>query len=132
VRADEARQGDEDAVDLGLLFFEEADELVVLLDGFEGLDVDGLAGGAGAVDYAGDAALLLGFDGDDEAVAADGDEVFLGVAVGGERRSAARRDSSMTRCWRSWSLRMRASSGLASSARVPSGRSLRWMDSASG
>ena len=71
-------------MDLGLLFFEEADELVVLLDGFEGLDVDGLAGGAGAVDDAGDAALELAADGDDEAVAADGDEVFLRGAFAGE------------------------------------------------
>jgi len=39
----EAGEGDEDAVDFGLLFFEEADELVVLLDGFEGFDVNGLA-----------------------------------------------------------------------------------------
>ena len=34
--ADGAGEGEEDAVDLGLLFVEEADELVVLLDGFEG------------------------------------------------------------------------------------------------
>ena len=67
-----------------MLFFEEADEFVVLLDGFEWLDVDGLAGGAGSVDDAGDAAFLFGFDGDDEAVAADGDEVVLRLAVGGE------------------------------------------------
>ncbi len=41
--ADLAGEGDEDAMNLGLLFFEEADQFVVLLDGFEGLDVDGLA-----------------------------------------------------------------------------------------
>ncbi len=81
VFAEGAGHGDEDAVDLGLLFVEEADELVVLLDGFEGFDEDGLAGGRGAVDDAGDAALELGFDGDDEAVAADGDEVVLGAAA---------------------------------------------------
>jgi len=39
-----AGHGDEDAVDLGLLFVEEADELIVLLDGFEGFDEDSLAG----------------------------------------------------------------------------------------
>ncbi len=71
-------------MNLGLLFFDEADEFVVLLDGFERLDVDGLAGGTGAVDDAGDAALELAADGDDEAVAADGDEVFLGGAVAGK------------------------------------------------
>ena len=42
--ADGAGQRDEDAVDLALLLVEEADELVVLLDGFEGFDEDGLAG----------------------------------------------------------------------------------------
>ena len=57
VGGDEAGESDEDAVDFGLLFFEEADELVVLLDGFERLDVDGLAGGTCTVDDAGDAAL---------------------------------------------------------------------------
>ena len=67
-----------------MLFFDEADELVVLLDGFEWLHVDGLAGGACAVDDSGDAALEFRADGDDEAVASDGDEVFLGCAVGGE------------------------------------------------
>ena len=84
VAADLAGEGDEDAMDLGLLFFDEADEFVVLLDGFERLDVDGLAGGAGAVDDAGDAALEFAADGNDEAVAANGDEVFLRGAFDGE------------------------------------------------
>ena len=81
VLAEGAGHGDEDAVDLGLFFVEEADEFVVLLDGFEGFDEDGLAGGRRAVDDAGDVALELGFDGDDEAVAANGDEVVLGAAA---------------------------------------------------
>ena len=81
VFAEGAGHGDEDAVNLGLLFVEEADEFVVLLDGFEGFDEDGLAGGRRAVDDAGDLAFELGFDRDDEAVAADGDEVFLGAAA---------------------------------------------------
>ena len=38
-----ASEGDEDAVNFFLLLFEEADELVVLLDGFERLYVYGLA-----------------------------------------------------------------------------------------
>ena len=79
-----AGEGDKDAVNLGLLFFDEAHQLVVLLDGFQGLDVDGLPRGAGAVDDARDAALQLRADGDDEALAADGDEVFLGRAFLGE------------------------------------------------
>jgi len=71
-------------MDFSLFFFEKADQLVVLLDGFERLDVDRLPGGACSVDNAGDATLLLGLDGDDEAVAADGDEVVLRLVVGGE------------------------------------------------
>ncbi len=81
---DLTRERDEDAVDFGLLFFDEADELVVLLDGFEGFDENCLARRTGAMDDAGDAALELGTNGNDEAVAADGDEVFLSGAVGGE------------------------------------------------
>jgi len=81
VLAERAGHGDEDAVDLGLLFVEEADEFVVLLDGFEGFHEDGLSGGGGAVDDAGHLAFELDFYRDDEAVAADGDEVFLAGAA---------------------------------------------------
>ena len=77
VDADVSRHGGEDAMDFGLLVFEQLDEGVVLLDGFEGLDVDGLAGGACSVDDARDAALEFRFDGDDEALAANGDKVLL-------------------------------------------------------
>ena len=71
--AESPRHGDENAMDLGLFLVEKAYELVVLLDGFQGLDEDGLAAGAGSVDYSLDAAPLLGLDGNDEAVATDGD-----------------------------------------------------------
>ena len=64
-----------------LLFIEQANQLVVLLDGLERLDEDGLPGGGGAVDDAGNLAFELGLDRDDEAVAADGDELVLGAAV---------------------------------------------------
>ena len=84
VGTDLAGEGYEDAMDFGLFFFEEANELVVLLDGFKGFDEHCLAGGAGAVDDAGDAALELGADRDDKAIAANGDEVFLRGALGGE------------------------------------------------
>ena len=84
VGADLAGEGDEDAMDLGLFFFEEADQFVVLLDGFEGLDIHGLARRAGAVHHAADAALELAAHGDDEAVAANGDDVFLRGAFGGK------------------------------------------------
>ena len=42
VLAKRAGHCDEDAVDLGLLFVEQADEFVVLLDGLERFDEDGL------------------------------------------------------------------------------------------
>src|SRR5580658_10705578 len=71
-------------MDLGELFVEQADEFVILIDGFEGFDVDGLAAGAGAVNYALDAAFLLDLDGDDKAFAADGDEFVLHGAAFGE------------------------------------------------
>ena len=40
--ADRARHRDQDAVDLRLLFIEQPDELVVLLDGLDRFDKDGL------------------------------------------------------------------------------------------
>ena len=73
-----ASESDKDAMDLGLLFLDEADQFVVLFDGLERLDVNRLPRGAGAVDHAADAPLELAADGNDEAVAADGDKVFLG------------------------------------------------------
>jgi hypothetical protein len=59
VFADAAGHLQQDAMNLGELLVEQADEFVVLLDGFERLDVNGLAAGAGAVDYALHAAFLL-------------------------------------------------------------------------
>ena len=84
VAADLAGERNEYAMNLSLLFFNEAHEFVVLLDGFERLNIDCLPGGTGAVDDAADAPLQLGTDGNNEAVAANGDEIFLGGAVAGE------------------------------------------------
>ncbi len=72
-----------DAMNLRLFFLDEAHQLVVLLDGLQRLDVDGLARRACAVDHAGNLPLQLRANGNDEAVAADGDEVFLGRAIRG-------------------------------------------------
>ena len=77
VLAECSRHGDEDAVDLRLFFVEEANKLVVLLDGFEGFHEYGLAGGGCPVDDAGNPASELGLDGNDEAVAANGDELIV-------------------------------------------------------
>src|ERR1700719_2341136 len=73
--------GDENAMNLRLLFIEQADEFVVLLDSLQRFDEYGLSGGRRTVDDAGNLAFELRFDRDDEAVAADGDEVFLGAAA---------------------------------------------------
>jgi len=83
--AERAGEGDEDAADLALLFVEEALQFIVLLDGFERFHKNRLAGGGRSVDDAGDAATELGFDGDDEALAANGDELVLGGTFGRER-----------------------------------------------
>ena len=71
-------------MDLGLFFIQQANEFVVLLDGFEGLDKDGLSAGTGAVDDALDAAFLLDFHRDHETLAADGDQFILHGATFGE------------------------------------------------
>src|SRR5216683_6053976 len=72
---------DENAMNLGLLFIEQADELVVLLDGFERFDEYGLSGRRRTVDDARYLPFELGFDRNDKSVAADGDEIFLGAAA---------------------------------------------------
>jgi hypothetical protein len=68
-------------MDLRLLFVEQTYKFVVLLDGIERFDEYGLPGRGRTVNDSGNLAFKLGFDGDDEAVAADGDEVFLGTAA---------------------------------------------------
>jgi hypothetical protein len=71
-------------VDFGLFFVEEANQLIVLLDGLEGFDEDGLTGGGRTVNDAGNLPFELGFDGYDEAVTPNCDEVILGAAAFGE------------------------------------------------
>src|SRR4029077_738986 len=56
--------------------FGKLNELIVGFDGFEGLDENGLACGAGAVDNALYGAAMFGTDGDDEAVVALRDVIF--------------------------------------------------------
>ncbi len=81
VFAERTSHRNENSMNLGLLFIEQADELVVLLDGFKRFDEYGLSGRRRTVDDAGHLAFELGFDRDDESVAADGDEIFLGAAA---------------------------------------------------
>ena len=84
-------------MDLGLFFIEQAHQFVVLLDGFERLDEDGLTAGTGAVHYALHPALLLDFDGDHKTLAADGDQFVLhGAAFGEFPQVAAQRFLDLT------------------------------------
>jgi hypothetical protein len=71
-------------VNLGLFFFEKPHQFIVLLDGLERLHVDRLAGRTCPVHDAGDAPLQFRANGNDEALAANGDQVFLSRAFRGE------------------------------------------------
>ena len=70
-------------MDLRLLFVEQAHKVVILFDGFDGLDENCLAAGAGAVHDAGHTALLFDFYRDHETLSADRDQFVLhGAAFG--------------------------------------------------
>src|ERR1700686_2127820 len=71
-------------MNLRLFVIEQAHEFVVLFDGFERLDENGLPAGTSAVNHALHAALLLDLDGNDEALAADGDQLILHRAAFGQ------------------------------------------------
>src|SRR6266478_3845622 len=64
-------------MNLGLFFIEQAYQFVVLLDGFERLDKDGLSAGTGAVHDALHAAFLLDFHRNHKTLAADGNQFIL-------------------------------------------------------
>ena len=71
-------------MDLGQFVVEQANQFVILLDGLERLYEDGLSTGTGTVDHSLDAAFLLYFDRNYEALAADGDQFVLYRATFGE------------------------------------------------
>ncbi len=75
------RQLAEDADDFGGFVFGKLNQLIVGLDRFERLEEYGLAGGAGAVHYAGNGTAMLGAHRNHEAVVAEGDVVFAGFRV---------------------------------------------------
>src|SRR5208282_2439368 len=84
VFSDLARHFQQDAVNLGLFFIQQAHQFVVLLDGFERLDKHGLSAGTGTVNHALHSAFLFDFYRDYEALAADGDQFVLHGAAFGE------------------------------------------------
>ena len=55
--------------------------MIVGVDGFERLEENGLAGGAGSVHHTGDGAALFGANRNDEAIVAQSDVVFAGGGV---------------------------------------------------
>ena len=67
----------QDAVDLGQFVIQQPHQFVVLFDRLQRLDKYGLPAGTGAVDDALHPALLLDFDRDNEAFAADRDQFIL-------------------------------------------------------
>ncbi len=71
------RHIEQDAMDFRLLLFQQADKIVVLLDGLQRLDEHGLAAGRRAMGDALHSAALLHLHRDDEAFAANGDQFLL-------------------------------------------------------
>jgi hypothetical protein len=68
---------EKDAMDFRLLVFQQADQIVVLLDGLQRFDEYRLSAGRGSMGDALHAPALLRLHRDDEAFAANGDQLFL-------------------------------------------------------
>ena len=82
-------------MNLGWLLFKQPYELVVLLDGFERLDIDCLPRRTRPVHHARDTPFKLAAHGNDESIAANGDDIILCRSI---RKSLRKRTaaSSMT------------------------------------
>ena len=120
--ADSARHLEQDAVDLGLLFVEQSNQFIILLDGFERLHKHRLAAGTGSMHHSLHAPFLLNLHRDDKAFAADRHQFILHRAALGQTAADTRAAiPEFTRLCFSISRRIRASSGDARSSRVPSG-----------
>ncbi len=87
IDSEAAGQLTQDAKHFAHFFFLQADEFVVEVDGFERFEEQGLAGGTGPVNDAGQFAALPGNHRHDKALVANGDVLFLQhafVAVGAQ------------------------------------------------
>ena len=84
-----ARHFQQDAVNLRHFFVEQPHQFVVLVDGLQGLDKDGLPAGTGSVNHALHTALLLDLDRNHEALAADRDQLILHRAAFGQSAQIA-------------------------------------------
>ena len=91
--ADAPRHLEQNAMNLRLLFVEQAHQFVVLLDRLQRLDKNGLAARTGSMHHALHAPFLLNLYGDDKALAADRHQLVLHRAVLGQRRKYPRSDS---------------------------------------
>jgi len=84
VFADETGHLQQDAMNLSLLFLQQSHELVILLNGFQRLDKDGLPARTRAVNYTLHSPLLLDFHRDDEALTPNGDQFLLNRSAFGQ------------------------------------------------
>ena len=75
------------AMNFAQLFFVQVDQLIVEIDGFNGLNEESAAAATGAVDDAFDTALASGDDGNNETVVADGDKILLHIVVMGAQEA---------------------------------------------
>jgi hypothetical protein len=75
------RHFQQNATNLSLLFFQQAPQFVVLLDGFHRLDENRLSAGTRSVYNALDAPLLFGLHRYNETLAANRDDIFLSGSV---------------------------------------------------
>ena len=74
------RHGQKNAPGLGLLFFDQPHQLIVLLDGLERLQVNRLPAGGGAMHHPGNTPLMLRLHRDHKTLPADSDQVLLRAA----------------------------------------------------
>ena len=122
LEADLPRHGQEDAPGLGLFFFDQPHQLVVLFDGLERLQVDRLAArGLAPCTTPGMRRLCSALTGMTKRSPRMVIRSSCVLPPSERRRRVLRRLSSITLCWRSISLRIRRRSGDASSLSEPSG-----------
>src|SRR2546425_848944 len=84
VFADEMGHLQQDAMNLSLLFLQQSHELVILLNGFQRLDKDGLPARTRAVSYTLHPPLLLGLYGYNETLTPNGDQFLLNRSAFGQ------------------------------------------------
>ncbi len=82
--SDSLRHLQQDAMNLGLLFIQQPDELIVLLDSFKRFNKDGLPAGTCAMHDALHPPFLFNLHGDDKALSANCDQFILHSSAFGQ------------------------------------------------